>query len=80
MLIKRGNAKKDFVFKVFLCFEARHTESNERALPFGYSESLRLPFLLTLAGTCVCISVSVCTAGVPLHRACGQMGTESWAG
>lgn len=60
MLIKRGNAKTDpgefFVFEVFLCFEAKHTESNKRALPFGFSESLRLPFLLTL---CVCVYLFV---------------------
>jgi len=57
VLSKRGNAKINlgefFVFKVFLCFETKHTESNESALPFGSSESLRLPFSLTLAGTCV---------------------------
>lgn len=70
VLSKRGNAKTNleefFVFKVFLCFEAKHTESNERALPFGFSESLRLPFLLTLAGTCVhiclCLYCRSCSA------------------
>lgn len=65
MLSKRGNTKINlaefFVFKVFLCFEAKHTDSNERALLFGFSESLRFPFLLTLAGTCVHICFCLCS-------------------
>lgn len=33
-----------FVFNDFFCFDAKHTESSESALPFGFTEPLRLPF------------------------------------
>lgn len=53
---KRENTKINlgelFVFKTFLCCEANHPEPSVRALPVGFSKSLRLASVLTLAGMC----------------------------
>lgn len=56
-----------FDFKIFLCCGPNHPEPSERALLFGFSESLRLVSVLTLAGMCYVFV---------LHRACGQMGSS----
>lgn len=82
MLSKGGNAKINlgefFVFEVFLCLEAKHAESKERTLPFGSGESLRLPFLLTLAGTrvriCFCLHCRSRSAQSPWSDGQGEMG------
>lgn len=56
MLSKRENTQINlgelFDFKILLCCEANHPEASERALPFGFSESLRLVSVLTLDGMC----------------------------
>lgn len=64
--MQKINLGEFFVFNDFFCFDAKHTESSERALPFGFTEPLRLPFLLRLAGTCVhicfCLHCKCCSA------------------
>lgn len=79
MLSKRENTKINpgelFVFKIFLCCEANHPEPSERALPFGFSKSLRLASLLALAGTCefICFCLFCTEPVVPWVARAGQV-------